>query len=205
MTGIARRRRRRSRARGHEDPAPTVPETADARAKAPTRTGAAGGAGIAALGAYPRPERVGRGCTIPAMLDHEEKFLFKEEIGQLGAAMADTAVLDNVEDLLTDVITSPRFDSEVFTLERSLQVDARRACRQHARWPADRDAGGLRGGRRRSGSRRRCTSASWRGGPLRPRDRQRPELPEQPGRDPGPLPSRPRSPISRTGGSSRVA
>ena len=29
--------------------------------------------------------------------------------------------LDNVEDLLTDVITSPRFDSEVFTLERSLQ------------------------------------------------------------------------------------
>ena len=31
-------------------------------------------------------------------------------------------MLDNVEDLLTDVITSPRFDSEVFTLERSLQV-----------------------------------------------------------------------------------
>ena len=58
----------------------------------------------------------------PGMLDHEEKFLFKEEIGQLGTAMADTAVLDNVEDLLTDVITSPRFDSEVFTLERSLQV-----------------------------------------------------------------------------------
>ena len=56
------------------------------------------------------------------MLDHEEKFLFKEEIGHLGTAMADTAVLDNVEDLLTDVITSPRFDSEVFTLERSLQV-----------------------------------------------------------------------------------
>ena len=56
------------------------------------------------------------------MLDHEEKFLFKEEIGHLGTAMADTAVLDNVEDLLTDVITSPRFESEVFTLERSLQV-----------------------------------------------------------------------------------
>ena len=56
------------------------------------------------------------------MLDHEEKFLFKEEIGHLGTAMADTAVLDNVEDLLTDVITSPRFDSEVLTLERSLQV-----------------------------------------------------------------------------------
>ena len=32
------------------------------------------------------------------------------------------ARLDNVEDLLTDVVTSPRFDSEVFTLERSLQV-----------------------------------------------------------------------------------
>ena len=35
---------------------------------------------------------------------------------------AEPGVLDNVEDLLTDVITSPRFDSEVFTLERSLQV-----------------------------------------------------------------------------------
>jgi hypothetical protein len=56
------------------------------------------------------------------MLDHEEKFLFKEEIGHLGTAMADTDVLDNVEDLLADVINSPRFDSEVFTLERSLQV-----------------------------------------------------------------------------------
>jgi hypothetical protein len=56
------------------------------------------------------------------MLDHEEKFLFKEEILHLGGALADGAVLDNVEDLLTDVITSPRFDSEVFTLERSLQV-----------------------------------------------------------------------------------
>jgi len=56
------------------------------------------------------------------MLDHEEKFLFKEEILHLAGAMSDTAVLDNVEDLLTDVITSPRFDSEVFTLERSLQV-----------------------------------------------------------------------------------
>ena len=35
---------------------------------------------------------------------------------------AEPGILDNVEDLLTDVITSPRFDSEVFTLERSLQV-----------------------------------------------------------------------------------
>ena len=56
------------------------------------------------------------------MLDHEEKFLFKEEILQLANALADPGSLDNVEDLLTDVITSPRFDSEVFTLERSLQV-----------------------------------------------------------------------------------
>ena len=32
------------------------------------------------------------------------------------------AALDNVEDLLTEVTTSPRFDSEVSTLERSLQV-----------------------------------------------------------------------------------
>src|SRR4029078_9884321 len=62
------------------------------------------------------------GATIAGMLDHEEKFLFKEEILHLSNAVAEPGVLDNVEDLLTDVITSPRFDSEVFTLERSLQV-----------------------------------------------------------------------------------
>ena len=62
------------------------------------------------------------GATIAAMLDHEEKFLFKEEILHLSNAVAEPGILDNVEDLLTDVITSPRFDSEVFTLERSLQV-----------------------------------------------------------------------------------
>src|SRR4026208_465843 len=56
------------------------------------------------------------------MLDHEAKFLFKEEILAPANAMAEPGTLDNVEDLLTDVITSPRFDSEVFTLERSLQV-----------------------------------------------------------------------------------
>ncbi len=56
------------------------------------------------------------------MLDHEEKFLFKEEILHLANSLSEPGVLDNVEDLLTDVITSPRFDSEVFTLERSLQV-----------------------------------------------------------------------------------
>jgi hypothetical protein len=55
-------------------------------------------------------------------LDHEEQFLFKEEVLQLAEALSDVGALDNVEDLLTDVITSPRFDSEVFTLERSLQV-----------------------------------------------------------------------------------
>ncbi len=56
------------------------------------------------------------------MYDHEEKFLFKEEVLHLSNAVAEPGILDNVEDLLTDVITSPRFDSEVFTLERSLQV-----------------------------------------------------------------------------------
>jgi hypothetical protein len=55
-------------------------------------------------------------------LDHEEQFLFKEEVAQLAEALSEAGALDNVEDLLTDVITSPRFDSEVFTLERSLQV-----------------------------------------------------------------------------------
>mgnify|MGYP001814023940 CR=1 FL=1 len=55
-------------------------------------------------------------------LDHEEQFLFKEEVLALAEALGEAGALDNVEDLLTDVITSPRFDSEVFTLERSLQV-----------------------------------------------------------------------------------
>ncbi len=69
-----------------------------------------------------RPEPVPSGATIGSMLDHEEKFLFKEEILHLANSVAEPGILDNVEDLLTDVITSPRFDSEVFTLERSLQV-----------------------------------------------------------------------------------
>jgi hypothetical protein len=55
-------------------------------------------------------------------LDHEEQFLFKEEVLSLADALGEAGALDNVEDLLTDVITSPRFDAEVFTLERSLQV-----------------------------------------------------------------------------------
>ena len=56
------------------------------------------------------------------MLDHEEKFLFREEILNLANALSEPGVLDNVEDLLAEVTTSPRFDSDVFTLERSLQV-----------------------------------------------------------------------------------
>ncbi|HET8587520.1 MAG TPA: hypothetical protein VFM74_06545 [Candidatus Limnocylindria bacterium] len=56
------------------------------------------------------------------MLDHEERFLFREEILNLANALADPGALDNVEDLLAEVTTSPRFDSDVFTLERSLQV-----------------------------------------------------------------------------------
>ena len=56
------------------------------------------------------------------MLDHEEKFLFREEILLLANALSEPGVLDNVEDLLAEVTTSPRFDSDVFTLERSLQV-----------------------------------------------------------------------------------
>src|SRR4028118_352799 len=52
------------------------------------------------------------------MLDHEEKFLFKEEILHLSNAVGEPGVLDNVEDLLTDVITSPRPHSAGFTLER---------------------------------------------------------------------------------------
>jgi hypothetical protein len=43
------------------------------------------------------------------MLDHEEKFLFKEEILALATALADNGQLDNVEDLLTYVIKIPRF------------------------------------------------------------------------------------------------
>ncbi len=56
------------------------------------------------------------------MLDHEERFLFREEILNLGSALADSGALDNAEDLLAEVTTSPRFDADVFTLERSLQV-----------------------------------------------------------------------------------
>ena len=56
------------------------------------------------------------------MLDHEERFLFREEILNMSNALAEPGALDNVEDLLADVTTSPRFDSDVFTLERSLQV-----------------------------------------------------------------------------------
>jgi hypothetical protein len=56
------------------------------------------------------------------MLDHEERFLFREEIHNLATALADPGQLDNVEDLLAEVTTSPRFDADVFTLERSLQV-----------------------------------------------------------------------------------
>jgi hypothetical protein len=56
------------------------------------------------------------------VLDHEERFLFREEIHTLANALADPGQLDNVEDLLAEVTTSPRFDADVFTLERSLQV-----------------------------------------------------------------------------------
>ncbi len=56
------------------------------------------------------------------MLDHEERFLFREEILNMANALADPGALDNVEDLLAEVTSSPRFDSDVFTLERSLQV-----------------------------------------------------------------------------------
>ena len=43
----------------------------------------------------------------PAILGtHEEKFLFKEEILHLANALAEPGSLDNVEDLLTDVITT---------------------------------------------------------------------------------------------------
>jgi hypothetical protein len=56
------------------------------------------------------------------MLDHEEKFLFKEEILHLAEALSDPAVLEDVQDLLFEATGSPRFDAEVFTLERSLQV-----------------------------------------------------------------------------------
>ena len=51
-------------------------------------------------------------------LDHEERFLFREEILALAAALGDPTTLDNVEDLLVDLITSSHFDAEVVTLER---------------------------------------------------------------------------------------
>jgi hypothetical protein len=56
------------------------------------------------------------------MLDHEERFLFREEVLNMATSLAEPGQLDNVEDLLAEVTTSPRFDADVFTLERSLQV-----------------------------------------------------------------------------------
>jgi hypothetical protein len=57
-----------------------------------------------------------------AGLDHEERFLFREEILALASALTEGSALDNVEDLLVDLITSSHFDAEVVTLERSLQA-----------------------------------------------------------------------------------
>ena len=57
-----------------------------------------------------------------AGLDHEERFLFREEILALAAALTEGSALDNVEDLLVDLITSSHFDAEVVTLERWLQA-----------------------------------------------------------------------------------
>ena len=57
-----------------------------------------------------------------AGLDHEARFLFREEILALAAALTEGSALDNVEDLLVDLITSSHFDAEVVTLERSLQA-----------------------------------------------------------------------------------
>ena len=57
-----------------------------------------------------------------AGLDHEERFLFREEILALAAALTEGSALDSVEDLLVDLITSSHFDAEVVTLERSLQA-----------------------------------------------------------------------------------
>ena len=125
-------------------------------------------------------------CYDRAVLDHEEKFLFKEEILTLSNSLGEPGALDNVEDLLTDVITSPRFDSEVFTLERSLQVMLGGRAGHDARRAADRRARGLRRGRRGphpAGGPRAPRRVAR---PLRAGDRQRAELPQQPRRHPGP-------------------
>jgi hypothetical protein len=71
--------------------------------------------------AQPTPVSIGTGGPV-VMLDHEERFLFREEILNLANSLAEVGQLDNVEDLLAEVTTSPRFDADVFTLERSLQV-----------------------------------------------------------------------------------
>ena len=148
---------------------------------------------------------VGPGRVLPsaAMLDHEEQFLFKEEILHLSGAMAESGMLDNVEDLLTDVITSPRFDSEVFTLERSLQVMLGRARRDHARRPADGEPGRVRPGRGGAHPARGARAAGRLARPLRPGHRQRAQLPQQPRRHPGPQlrdPGRPRGRPARAPG-----
>ena len=142
---------------------------------------------------------IGRPCWTT-----KRQFLFKEEILHLANALDEPGMLDNVEDLLTDVITSPRFDSEVFTLERSLQVMLGAARRDHPRRAADRRAGRVRPGRRGAHRRRGPRAPGRLARPLRPRDRQRAQLPEQPGRHPGPQLLAPRSRTWTTGGSCRA-
>jgi len=103
-----------------------VLDSASSATRRPARLGAIGTASVSS--------RTG-GATIPRLTltgaardrciharPRREVPVSKEETLHLANALAEPGVLDNVEDLLTDVITSPRFDSEVFTLERSLQV-----------------------------------------------------------------------------------
>ena len=61
------------------------------------------------------------------MLDHEERFLFREEIHNLANALAEPGQLDNVEDLLAEVTTSPRFAAVLDMSERH-EVDMRMAA-----------------------------------------------------------------------------
>ena len=145
--------------------------------------------------AHPRTD-AGAGCGADAsvqparrrapMLDHEERFLFREEIHNLANALADAGQLDNVEDLLAEVTTSPRFDADVFTLERSLQVmlGGRAGSTLVGLLTVDRgvfeELGDM--GLPSEVHERLVELARA----LRPRHRQRAQLPQQPRRHPGP-------------------
>ncbi len=84
-------------------------------------------------------------------LDHEEQFLFKEEVQQLSEALGETSALDNVEDLLDRRHHQPALRLRGLHARALAAGDAGCPRRHHAGGAADGLARGLRPGRRGTG------------------------------------------------------